>query len=198
MLDRYPSWVRIIVANEQDDIVYLLNADLRITECSPAWDRFAEANGGVGISRAEVRGRYIFDCIPDVLVTFYERKFSEALKSPGWSGFDYECSSPEVFRLFHMAMHPVQKSGLLVVNSHLKNQRSPLPMHDTTLPESGYVSADGVVTMCANCRRTRREEQAKVWDWVPRFLRENRRKISHGLCPTCVAYFYPEYVGPRR
>lgn len=198
MAERFPSWVRVIVANEQDDIVYVLNPDLRIAECNSAWDRFAEANGGVGISREEVRGRYIFDCIPDVLVTFYERKYSEALRNRGWSGFDYECSSPEVFRLFHMAMHPVQKSGLLVVNSHLTNQPSPLPMRDAKMPESVYVSADGVITMCANCRRTRREERANVWDWVPRFLRETQRKISHGLCPTCVAYFYPEYVGPRR
>lgn len=193
MATRSPSWVSEILES-RDDVVYLLDRKLHIEACNPGWDVFAGANDAVGISRAEVRERYIFDFIPDVLVSFYERKYNETLHSEHWIGFDYECSSPEVFRVFHMAMYPVENSGLLVVSSPLAKYRYRMLMHQSDLPDPVYLSPNGVVTMCAHCRKTRREKQAHVWDWVPRFLRKTERTISHGLCPTCVTYFYPEFA----
>jgi hypothetical protein len=191
MQNGIPSWVQNILASP-DDVVYLLDGGLHIEACNPGWDEFASANCGEGVSRADVCGRYIFDFIPDVLVTFYERKHSEALQSASWTGFDYACSTPELFRLFHMSMHPVDGSGLLIVNSYLADQRSPLPAEDLSVPESAYRSPAGVVTMCAHCRRTRREAQSRIWDWVPQFVRNPGKTISHGLCPACVRFFYPD------
>jgi len=184
------GWVHDILETEAD-VVCLLDPKLHIDRCNPGWDRFAAENGGTGVSSADVRGRYIFDFIPDVLVTFYEQKYSTALHSPGWTGFDYSCNSPEVFRVFHMSMHPVEGSYLLVVNSQLADQRSPLPARNSRVPESAYVSPDGVITMCAHCRRTRQEQQPRTWEWVPQFVRDPGRRASPGLCPMCVGYFYP-------
>ena len=192
MSQQTPGWICNILKSE-DETVYLLDHGYHIKDCNPAWDRFASANGGVGISQADVRGRFIFDFIPDVLVTFYERKYAAAFRGGKWIGFDYECSSPEVFRLFHMALRPIDNSNLLVVNSYLPNHRSPLLLKNQALPESSYVSPSGYITMCANCRRTQRQEQARIWDFVSRFLRETKRAICHGLCPKCVQYLYPEY-----
>ena len=191
-----PSWVRYILESE-DDVVFVLNRTLHIDSCNPGWDKFSAANGGAGISRAEVHGRHIFDFIPDVLVTFYEQKYSEAFRSGHWIGFDYECSSPEEFRLFHMAMRSIENSALLVVNSYLPDQRSPLPTRAITVSDSAYASPNGIIIMCAHCRRTKRQHASDTWDWVPRFLRLSGRNVSPGLCPRCVAYLYPESSGSK-
>lgn len=191
MAHQFASWVQEILDSEQP-VAYLLDGNLHITACNPGWDKFAAENGGVGISGPEVRGHFIFDFVPDVLVNFYQRKFSQAFRGGRWIGFDYHCSSPEVFRLFHMSLHPVNSAALLlVVNSYLADRRSPMPAYDMTVPESTYVSAEGAITMCAHCRRTRRVEQPRSWDWVPQFTRKSGRKMLHGLCPTCNGYFYP-------
>src|SRR5664279_4990656 len=150
-----PSWVQEVFETDRD-VLYLLDAKFRIMECNLGWDKFAAENGGVGISRAEVRGRNVFEFIPEVLERFYQDKYSEALRVEHWIGFDYECSTPDVFRQFHMALRKVEYSGLLVVNSYLPNQRTPSSLPNEVMDDSLYVSPGGLITMCAHCRRTRR------------------------------------------
>ena len=190
-----PSWVQEVFETDHD-VLYLLDADLRIAECNLGWDKFAAENSGVGISRDEVRGRSVFDYIPEVLVRFYQDKYAEALRVGHWIGFDYECSTPDLFRQFHMALRAVESSGLLVVNSYLPEQRTPLPAPDTALADAAYMSPSGMITMCAHCRRTKRRDGSNTWDWVSRFLRDTGRKTSHGLCPRCTAYLYPDLDVP--
>jgi hypothetical protein len=91
-----------------------------------------------------------------------------------------------------MALRSVESSGLLVVNSYLPNQRTPVSSANQGLADSAYLSPGGMITMCAHCRRTRRQDGSNEWDWVSRFLRETGRKTSHGLCPRCTAYLYPD------
>ena len=192
-----PGWVQEVFETDKD-VLYLLDADLRIMECNLGWDKFAAENGGVGISRVEVLGRNIFEFIPEVLVRFYQDKYAEALRAGHWIGFDYECSTPDVFRQFHMALRVVENSGLLVVNSYLPNQRTPLTAPIEVMDDSLYVSSGGFIAMCAHCRRTRRQENTNTWDWISRFLRDTGRKVSHGLCPRCTAYLYPDLELPDR
>lgn len=186
-----PSWVQELFETDED-VLFFLDRDLRIADCNVGWDKFAIANGGVGISREEIRGRNIYELIPEVLVQFYRDKYSEALRTRLWIGFDYECSTPEVPRLYHMALRSIESSGLLVVNSRLTSQRAPLDHSGEVLADEAYISPGGFITMCAHCRRTRRQYSPDAWDWVPRFLRDAGRKVSHGLCPRCKSYLYPD------
>jgi hypothetical protein len=186
-----PSWMQEVFETAQD-VLFLLDEDMCIAKCNPAWDEFAAANGGVGISGAAVEGRSIFEFIPDALVEFYEKKYNEARQAGRWVGFDYECSSPEEFRLFHMALRLVPPMGLLVVNSYLADQSARLPPTVSLPANAEYVSPGGVITMCAHCRRTRRRDDVDTWDWVSRHLRVTGLNVSHGLCPRCTAYLYPE------
>ena len=189
-----PSWVQEVFETDQD-VLYLLDADLRIADCNLGWDKFASENGGIGILRADVQGRNIFDFIPEVLVRFYQDKYTEALRAGHWIGFDYECSTPDIFRQFHMALRSVEHSGLLVVNSYLPNQRTPLMSPSELLDDPAYMTHGGFITMCAHCRQTRRQDNTNSWDWVPRFLRHTGHKVSHGLCPRCTSYLYRD-LGP--
>jgi hypothetical protein len=174
-------------------IIYLLQPDLRIIYCNKAWDRFATQNGGVGLERIAILGTCILDVIPEPLQSFFANGFAEARKKGQPWEHDYECSSPELFRLFHMRVLPLANSYFLVENS-LRVER-PHGSDRQTMPANAalYVSAEGILTMCSHCRRTRRIDTAEglAWDWVPAFLVDPPGFVSHGLCRNCRAFFYP-------
>jgi hypothetical protein len=184
----FPSWII-----ESDawltDVIYLLDDELRFVDCNPAWDAFAAENGGRSISRAEIKGRLILDFVPDVLRTFYVHKYWFAKRAAGWTQLDYDCSTPEKIRLFRMAMMAVDDR--LLVTNHLRLEeacevRAPL----TDEQAASYISPGGLVSMCANCRKTRQVESETQWDWIPEMLRRDTSKVTHGLCPRCLAYLY--------
>ena len=178
---------------EDHSIIYLLGPDLRIVYCNKAWDEFASANGGVGLNRGAVIGTRILDVVAEPLKAFYESGFAQAQKEIRPWECDYECSSPELFRLFHMRVLPLASSYLLVENS-VKIER-PHVVERAAMPTypASYISEAGILTMCAHCRRTRRISTAseQIWDWVPTFLTDPPGQVSHGLCRNCRAYFYP-------
>ena len=100
--------------------------------------------------------------------------------------FDYECSSASQFRLFRLRGYPFA-DGALMVHS-LRVVRA----HDQVASEadlSRYETRDGLVVMCANCRRTRREDQS-AWDWIPAWVTHPPRVVSHGICETCVGFHW--------
>ena len=165
-----------------------LNSDLRLVYCNPAWDRFALANnGGLALSD-RVLGSLIMDFIPPELMEFYRAAFSSARDAV--VEFDYECSSPDSYRIFQMQILPVeQPKGYTVINAltvqeTMDAHRPPLVLG----PE--YVADTGIITVCSHCRRSRRVDSPDQWDWVPANLRPAQGNISHGLCPICHAYFY--------
>jgi PAS domain-containing protein len=174
-------------------IIYLLDPDLRIVYCNKAWDQFASLNGGTGLNRRAILGMSVLDVIAGPLRPFYENAFGHAKEEDRPWEHDYECSSLASYRLFHMRVLPLADSYLLVENS-LRFERPhgserPVMPADSAL----YLSKDGMLTMCAHCRRTRRigTTSAPVWDWVPSYLVEPPAPVSHGLCRNCHAYFYP-------
>ncbi len=174
-------------------VIYILRPDLRIVYCNQAWNKFAAENYGKGLNRSEVLGTVFLDAIPSLLKKFYADAFAEARATGNIWEHDFECSSPELFRLFHMRVLPLSDGHLLVENSmrfeESHKRKSP--------PVSGnlvYVNEHGILTMCCHCRRTRRvgPRERETWDWIPRFLIEQPGRVSHGLCHTCMAYFYPD------
>jgi hypothetical protein len=148
-----------------EDVCCQLNGDLRITYCNPAWDRFALANnGGLALSHRVV-GSMIMDFVPSELIEFYSAVFAKARDAV--VGFDYECSSPELYRTFQMQILPVEPAGYTVINALRVEERMEEKRPAVALgPE--YVNDAGIVTVCSH--------------------------ISHGLCPICRAYFYSHWL----
>jgi hypothetical protein len=174
-----------------DSIIYVLDGDLRLVYCNPAWDKFADDNGGDALRWDAPRGNRLLDAVAEPLRPFYEQGFRSVAETGQPWEHDFECSGPDLFRCYHMQVKRIDgPGGFLVVNSLRVEQRHE-PTRDPTQPDpSRYVSAEGFVTMCCHCRRTRRVGESQSWDWVPRFLKDPPAQISHGLCPACVAYHY--------
>ena len=56
---------------------------------------------------------------------------------------------------------------------------------------------EGIVKMCANCRRTYNHGDS-TWEWIPQLLLSMPKNASHGLCDPCTAfYFGPANSIPR-
>lgn len=171
----------------------MVDSELRITYCNPAWDEFALANGGEDAVAARVLGTDLMNVIPEPLRDFYSEAFERCRQRHLTFDIDYECSSAQLYRLMHMNILPLKRSGeLAFVNStrveHIHGaERTPSSATDI------YLSARGMITMCCHCRRTRRQDPSDVWDWVPAFVQTRKCTISHGICPACASYYYSKY-----
>lgn len=177
-------------------IICILDENLRITYCNQSWDRFARENGGRGLERNRMAGRSYMAAIPVDLQQFYEEGFARALTTREVWEHCYECSSPEMYRIFRMTTYPDPEGlGLVVVNSLTVERPHDAAERPENAPASRvYIDRDQKITMCCHCRRTRRVDQKMVWDWVPVYLNEAPVRVSHGICTVCMTLHYPDYI----
>ena len=184
------AWIQDLERSKS--VVYVLDRDHCILYCNQAWDDFAEQNGGHGLIRTSILGRNILQAMDAPLRRFYATVYRQVLETGQPFELDFECSSPELYRVFHMRVLPVQNGGrLLVINSLAVERPHGLDRPAQPAGLALYADAHGFLHMCAHCRRTRRMEDSR-WDWVPSYLHQPPAPVSHGLCPACMAYFYPK------
>jgi hypothetical protein len=177
-----------------NDTIFIVDANLRISYCNPAWDRFARANGGEEVVAARVLGNDLMCVIPEPLRDFYAQVFRSCHVRKLTFDIDYECSSPEQYRLLHMSILPLEPSGSLAFVNSIRVER-PHGSERPALPSSeNYFGDRGMVTVCCHCRRTQRQDASGQWDWVPAFIHKGKWQVSHGICPMCVSYFYWPYL----
>jgi hypothetical protein len=129
--------------------------------------------------------------IPQPLKKFYSDGAASVQRTGETWEHDFECSSPEVHRRFHMRMLRLPEGHFLLENSNRVEAKHPQNLDEDDLNLT-HVDTYGIVTMCSHCRRVRRADtsQKRTWDWVPFLVRKTPDRVSHGLCPTCCSYFY--------
>lgn len=186
----HPAWEREVqrdVLESTANVAYILDGNLRISYCNPAWDRFALANEGELATAEKVLGTPVLAYVSKHLRHFYQVMFDRSRAEKRLVEFDFECSSPYVYRLLHMQLLPFKESdGILIMNS-VRIERA----HDLSLPRQSpqaYFHED-IATLCAHCRRAKHATEEQ-WDWVPELLRDKSGRISHGICPVCRDYMY--------
>ena len=182
------------VLDDTPNTCYIVDDEFRFVYCNPEWDRFAAANGGRGLEADRMIGAELFASIPGVLVDAYRQAFRSVEETGRVWVKAYECSSPDVFRTFQMRIHLLDRPPRwFLVTNPLVTERP----HEQGAHPSELYFANGMVTMCAHCRCSRWNGTPERWDFVPDYLQHkgvDAVRISHGLCPICVAYFYPDLV----
>lgn len=169
--------------------------DLRIAYVNPAWARFGARNGGGAETRQRwSEGGAFLAGVGSPLRTYYDTHLRKVLESGEPWDSEYECSSPELYRLFRMQVRAVGSGrGLLVLHTRLV-QRS----HEPGVTGPGgpdpapYVDENGLLQQCVHCRRVRRRGDGEVWDWVPAWVEHVPDHASGSLCPQCLATRYPD------
>jgi hypothetical protein len=185
--------------NNHPNAVYGLDSELNIAYQNPAALKFSEDNSGnFVVNKESALGKHIFDLIPDVLAPVYKELFESAQNETESSliapQFEYECSSPELYRRFSMHIYSLANQGVLVVHSLLiEEPYIPLSaVKETKLnDEVSCVDKVGVVRQCANCRRIRNVHNEEQWVWVPKLIKDPHTITSHVICKPCRAHYYP-------
>lgn len=193
MIVRRPFLTKAVIEqlDASPSVAYVLNGSLRIIYCNAAWDRFAEKNGGGPSRRERVIGTDVTSIIAGPLRSYYADAFHRVIKNQSPWEHDYECSSAQARRFFHMRVLPLPKRHLLVEHSIIVER--PHDPHRLRMPpiETMYTDSQGAILMCAHCRRTRRNSNlAGDWDWVPDFVENPPQQVSQGLCENCQAYYF--------
>jgi hypothetical protein len=163
--------------------------DLTLAYLNQGWITFARQNGGV--PERWGLGTSLVEVIPAVMLPFFSEQFMRVLREGRPWRHDYECSSPERMRIFHMIVYPLGSGqGLLMIHSLRRDSKhAPGPSKFSIVD---YEDKDGLIHHCAHCRRVRRIDDASVWDWVPELVRNPKPNTSHGLCIPCFGYYYNE------
>jgi len=151
---------------------------------NPYWRQFAEENGGE--AWRDGRGSYL-DGIAPPLRDFFRTVFANVLLTGEAYEQDYECSSPEKARHYRLRILPIGTHALVLEHSLVD-----IRPHDTERvagAAADYTTPGGIIVQCSNCRRVRRPG-TRAWDWVPPLVANLHPKISHGICPSCVGYYW--------
>jgi hypothetical protein len=173
---------------------FCLTESLAFCYCNPAWDSFARENGGTAnVLAASVLHKPFLELVPEALRANFEELFHRVRALGRLQSQDYECSSAKVFRLYRMQVYPLKPgSGFVVINSlrivhpHTREVCEP--------DDASYRCTHGLIHMCANCRRTRRNGDPEIWDWVPAYVEHPRADVTHTICPFCREYYYSAYL----
>jgi hypothetical protein len=174
--------------------IFAVSDKLKFIYFNMAWFKFSRVNGGdPGISARFTVGTSFESAISDIAKDYYVAGFMKVLKEKKVWKHEYECSSPEIFRVFSQDVYPLKNSkGLIVVNS-LKIERpfNKGERNISTLSETEYYNSNGLITQCTNCRRTQRSND--IWDWVPSLVLNMPEQVSHSICPICYDYYWTVY-----
>ena len=173
-----------------------IRGDGTILWYNAGWLRFAAANGGGDVPARFGVGASYFAGISGALREFYEGIVHDCDAKHEPFEQQYECNSEARFRQFRMRVLPAKGHVLLVSHSLVVDEPMSEAPHEPL--EGAYRAVTGIVTMCGNCRRTRRVDQAR-WDWVPAWVSAQPERVSHGICALCLGFYYGELrVGRAR
>lgn len=170
-----------------DDVTTLaLDSDGVIVWVNPAWARFAESNNAPDVAeRFGVGSRYL-DGVSGPLASYFAAVFENVRRTAEAWESDYECSSPETFRMMHMRVLPLTHGGLLI--QHSTELVRPHDRAPEEACEERYRDPCGLLLQCSNCRRVR--DPADGWHWVVQWVAQPPTSVSHGLCAPCATHYF--------
>lgn len=164
-----------------------IDKNCRIMLINQAYLQFARDNGGERIAADYNLGANMLDAISGPQREFYSEFFNNCFGANDVISHAYECSTPDRYRLFKLFVYPTPgRDALLldhaiVVEHEHKHQSS-------SYSQEHYIDKDSLMHQCGYCRRVR-HNNSRQWDWLESSFTYSN--ISHGLCESCLAHYYP-------
>jgi hypothetical protein len=179
-----------------DNVIYVFDNRLTMVEINDAYRKFAEANlvGSQFLPKFGA-GCDLLEVIPAPLQLFYTDLYRRALSGEVIE-HDYQCHSPERYRMFRLRLIPLDDGRVIAENSLRVDTALPGALDlDEAAISTAYVGASGLITQCMCCRKVKAASGADRWDWIPLLIASRDRRVSHGLCRVCLELYYPERPG---
>lgn len=168
---------------------YLLGLDLSLQYVNEAWRCFARENGAPNLGGSWPLPHPITHYFDVPMKELFVSRLARVLaRNQPWS-YQYECSSPEVYRKLNMRVAPTAlRDGLIVVHSRVVEVpgSSDRGLEDLV---RAYTDERGLIVQCSGCKRVRHPAECS-WDWAPSLVTADRENVSHGICPTCEFMYY--------
>ncbi len=173
--------------------IFGLSKDLKLIYFNQAWFEFAQQNNGEpNISLLYPIGTPFENGISGEIKTFYIENYTKVLRDLKVWKHEYECSSPELYRLYYQDVYPLKNGeGIIVINSlKVEIPHDKKDKNKSVLAIKEYVNANGFITQCTNCRKTQRPKELEIWDWIPNFVLNPPKNVSHSICSICYDYYW--------
>jgi hypothetical protein len=172
------------------DVVCIVDRDLKLVGYNDSWINFAKANDGETVLTKFPLQAKISNAgegqARDYILHGYER----ALRDNKPFEHQYECSSPEKYRVFYQTAYPIADSKGLVITHHLVVEKDHDESEETFF--NRLEDSHDFLTQCANCRKIRHPQEKSIWLWVPALVRCRLPNVSHSICPPCLDHYYPD------
>lgn len=172
--------------------VHALSKDLELIYFNPAWaDFYSRNNQGKALPPSVSPGVPILDFIQGVEKEHYRELYRKVLDSNKVMRHEYECHTPNLFRLCEQMLYPLKdRKGILVVNNLKLLKEMPNSKGASSYRiEAKFLNGDGYYYQCSNCRKTQRKD-GSGWDHVPTLIREMPSNVSHTICQVCFEYYW--------
>ncbi len=173
--------------NESEDVVFVLDDRFRLLAHNQAWVKFAINNDGEKILTDFPVGADVIGAYDDGYQERFFDLYCRIVEEDERYDYDYECSSPDTFRLFRQSIYPV--SGRLLITNHLR--QSEAMTREAHAFSAAYITPHNMVVQCGHCRKVRHQTVEGRWDWVPSLVDKPHKPTSHTLCPNCFEFYYP-------
>ena len=176
-----------------DNVIYVFDDRLTLVEINDAYRKFAEANlAGPQFLAKFGAGCELLDVIPAPLQPFYTDLYQRALGGEVIE-HDYQCHSPERYRIFRLRLIPLEDGRVIAENSLRVDIALPGALDlDEVAISAAYVGPSGLINQCMHCRKVKAATGADRWDWIPMMIASRDRRVSHGLCRVCLELYYPD------
>ena len=187
---RQIAYINLESIKNSPDVVYIVDAEMKLKAYNNAWITFAQANGGEKITQTYDLGSAVTDVGEAPLKHFMKRKYREAMALNKMFACNYECSSPQLLRIFRLNAYPLIDKKGLVISHHLVKECPHIK--EGVAFSKQFVNSDGVIVQCMNCRKIKDPNTVDRWLWVPSLLEQGIANMSHGICRRCLDHYYPD------
>lgn len=180
--------------DREEGIVVALDHEGTIVWTNQAWEKFARDNDGDEISPRFGLGARYLDGITGPLRPYFEAVFDNVRATQEPFEQDYECSSPDLFRLHHVRILPIDEHGLLI--EHSARASHPHGGGPELTTDAAFRDDRGMLLQCSNCRRVHCVGDG--WHWIREWVKTPPVATTHGLCAACAGHYFATTRRSRR
>jgi len=184
------SAVNLTHMDESSDVIYIVDRAMKLRAFNAAWTHFALANNGAEILERWKLGTSLFGILSGAIEDYLLEGYEKAMREGTVFSYSYECSSPDVFRLFQQSAYSLHNFEGLVITNH-QAIKKPHTEENVTFSKR-FVDKHGIIIQCMNCRKIRDPNDKSKWFWVPELLTSPWPDTSHDICSPCLEHYYPD------
>lgn len=168
------------------EVTYRVDADDRLVEINPEWDRFAEDNGVPQLLAGKIRNRPLFDFISDAQTALLHRALLDRVRRTRAPLFNlpFRCDAPHLRREMAMDIVPLAHDVVeFTCRVVAETPRAAIPLtHVRTHPDAD------ALRMCSWCNRIDAGKWVELEEAVvrlPVFTDAQTPFVTHTICSAC-------------